>query len=207
MTRLRQEQQMVWGWEDWDQDGPALPHCQDSCPLLSGRETQGEPLSTRVHGDVAKDWREQFRAAIDQLAIVKVDVSKARRIERLEQDLATASRDIALLTQRIAELEEVPESIVVPITTFAPEPFEIIQPLLVLVEPVMGDLEEDCEYLATFVDAEVGASGDTVAEAVSCLKDRVIAKFDMLERMPSTRLGKGPKHQLAVLQSVIRRVV
>ena len=207
MSRLRQEQYVTWGWEHWDQSGPALPHCEASYPLLRGLEIRGEPLSTRVHSDVAEDWREQFRAAIDQLAVAKVEASKASRIERLEQDLAAASRDIIMLKQRIAELEEVPESVVVPITTLAPEPFEMIQPLLVLVEPVVGDLEEDCEYVATFVDAEIGASGDTIAEAVSCLKDRVLAQFDMLERMPRTRLGKGPKRQLAVLESVIRRVV
>ncbi len=207
MTRFTQEQDMVWGLEHWDRSRSVLPHCQASCPLLREQGTRGERLSTAVHSDVPEDWREQFRAAIDQLATAKTGVVEARRFERLEQDLAAASRDISLLAQQIAELEEVPQSIVVPIATFAPEPFEAIQPLLVLVEPVVGDPGEDCEYVATFVDAGVGASGNTIAEAVSFLKDRLLAKLDLLERMPSNRLGKGPKRQLAVLQSVIRRVV
>ena len=110
------------------------------------------------------------------------------------------------LERRIAELEDLPEPIIVPINTFAPEPFEPIRTFFVVVEPVVGEQDEDHEYIATFVDAEIAASGDTVGDAVLCLKDQLLAKFDMLEQMPQTRLGSRLKRQLVVLQSVIRRV-
>jgi len=143
-------------------------------------------------GFVAEDWSEDFRVALQHLEGT-IKQSETSRIDRLEQ--------------RIAQLEELPEPIMVPINTFAPEPFEPVRTFFVIVEPVVIEEDEDCEYLATFVDADIAASGVTIGDAVLCLKDQLLAQFDMLEKMPPARLGDRPKRQLAVLQSLIRRIV
>lgn len=91
-------------------------------------------------------------------------------------------------------------SAVVPITTFAPEPFEARRPLSAVIQPI-GD-----EHLATFFDANINASGETQEEAFANLKDILLATFQMLERMPESRLGPGPRRQRAVLNECIRRV-
>ena len=96
-------------------------------------------------------------------------------------------------------------AIVVPINTFAPEPFAPTRPILVSVEPFVSEEDGELEYIASLTEANIGASGDTVAEAVKNLKDRLIAKFDMLENMPADRLGKMPRRQLEILKSLIRR--
>lgn len=88
---------------------------------------------------------------------------------------------------------------VVPITTFAPEPFEVLRPMSAVIQPI-GD-----EHLATFFDANINASGETQEEAFANLKDVMLGTFQMLERMSESQLGPGPRRQRAVLSECIRR--
>ena len=89
---------------------------------------------------------------------------------------------------------------VVPVTTFAPEPFEIIRPFSVVIQP-NGD-----DFLATFFDANINASGETQEEAFAALKDVLLTTFQLLQRLPETKLGPGPRRQRAVLAAVVRKV-
>lgn len=88
---------------------------------------------------------------------------------------------------------------VVPITTFAPEPFEVLRPMSAVIQPI-GD-----EHLATFFDANINASGETQEEAFANLKDVLLGTFQMLEQMSESQLGPGPKRRRAVLSECIRR--
>ena len=60
-------------------------------------------------------------------------------------------------------------------------------------------------YVASFVDANVNASGETVNDAVDNLKDMMVALLESLGSLPKKRLGKGPARQLAVLRAFIRK--
>ena len=86
----------------------------------------------------------------------------------------------------------------VPITTFAPEPFEVLRPMSAVIQP-LGD-----EHLATFFDANINASGETQEEAFANLKDVLLGTFQMLERMSESQLGPGPRHQRAVFEGLFR---
>ena len=88
---------------------------------------------------------------------------------------------------------------VVPITTFAPEPFEVLRPMSAVIQP-LGE-----EHLATFFDANINASGETQEEAFANLKDVLLGTFQMLERMAESKLGPGPRRQRAVLVECIQR--
>jgi hypothetical protein len=90
-------------------------------------------------------------------------------------------------------------SIVVPITTLAPEPFELLREISVVVQPV------EHGYTATFFDANINSSGDTQEEAVSNLKSLVVEIFSDLESEPAARLGPEPVRQLKVLSMFLRR--
>jgi hypothetical protein len=135
-----------------------------------------------------------------------LDPELAIRILKVELGAAQLRRQNEDLLRRVTDLEDGPQPLLVPINTFAPQPFEPIKQILVVVEPVVDDSGEPCEYVATFPDGYVGASGNTVEEAVSHLKDRMLTKYDMLANMPTEQLGRIPKRQLATLQSIIRRV-
>src|SRR5687767_3158681 len=90
-------------------------------------------------------------------------------------------------------------SIIVPITTLAPEPYELLRDIPVVVQ-ADGD-----SFVATFYDANLSMSGDTEAEAIALLKDSMIALFELFQR--EKKLGKGMAMQRAVLFEVMRKKV
>lgn len=110
------------------------------------------------------------------------------------------------LQHRIEQLEGAETSVVVPINTFAPRPFEAVKQILVAVEPVIDENGEPCEYIASFVDGAISATGDTLEEAVSLLKSRMVTQYNLLAKLPPGQLGKIPQRQLAVLRAVMRRI-
>jgi hypothetical protein len=112
---------------------------------------------------------------------------------------------VTQLRRRIEKLESLPQPLAVPINTFAPKPFEIISPIMVLVEPIVDEDGEPCEYIATFPDGAISVTGDTIEEAVLLLKDRMTAQYSRLTQVSADRLGKIPQQQLEALQAVMRR--
>jgi hypothetical protein len=84
------------------------------------------------------------------------------------------------------------------IATFAPEPYEVLRPIPVLVRP------EGEEFVASFVEANVNASGETQQEAFESLKALVLDVFDSLRSHPAEKLGPEPARRLAVLRDFIR---
>jgi predicted DNA-binding antitoxin AbrB/MazE fold protein len=89
-------------------------------------------------------------------------------------------------------------SVVVPITTLEPEPFELLRTIPVVVQ------ETDDGYLATFFDANVGMTGDTREESVANLKLLLVDAFEELETNES-QLGPQMVRQLAVLRSFMKK--
>lgn len=115
-----------------------------------------------------------------------------------------SANQIALET-RVLELERRfslvghGHSLVVAITTFAPEPYEVLKDIRAVVQP------SDDEFVATFFDANVSAGGCNDVEAVDNLKDLLISRFEFLDTYPPEKLGPGPAKQIAVLREFIRR--
>ncbi len=111
--------------------------------------------------------------------------------------------DFAALQQEVrelrAEVERIQGAIIVPINSFAPEPFDVVGPIQAVVRPV-GD-----GYVASVFDANISASGDTEQDAIDGLKDVMLMALESLESEPAERLGVEAKRQLAVLQASIRR--
>ncbi len=75
----------------------------------------------------------------------------------------------------------------------------MLRDIPVVIQPA-GD-----EYVATFYDANVNASGSTAAAALNNLKDVMLGLFDYLGSQPAGKLGPGPVRQLAVLKEFIRK--
>jgi len=104
-----------------------------------------------------------------------------------------------MLLDARCEALEVARPTVVPIQTLAPFPYRLVKPFEVLVT-FHGD-----HYVASFVDANIGASGDTDVEAVLNLKDMLVSAFEMLAELNDDELGPGPCMQKHVLEEFIRR--
>lgn len=90
-------------------------------------------------------------------------------------------------------------STIVPITTLAPEPLDLVRDISVVVQPV------EHGFTATFFDVNISTSGDTQEEAVSNLKSLIVDIFKDLESEPPERLGPEPTRQLNVLRAFLRR--
>ena len=119
-------------------------------------------------------------------------IDTALRLEQIENKIGTMSA-------KIDALKSANSSIIVPIATFAPEPFEAIKPILAVIE-FNGD-----DYNASFVDANVNASGCNEAEAIDNLKENIMSSFDYLDAQPMEALAKPLRKQIAVLREFIRR--
>lgn len=93
---------------------------------------------------------------------------------------------------------ESPASVVVPITTLDPEPFDLLRSIPVVVQP------SDDGFQATLFDANIGIVGDTKEEAVANLRVLLVNVFEQLER-EEARLGPQMVRQLAVLRSFMKK--
>jgi predicted DNA-binding antitoxin AbrB/MazE fold protein len=91
-------------------------------------------------------------------------------------------------------------SVVVPISTLEPEPFDLLRSIPVVVQPTADG------YLATFFDANIGITGDTKEESVANLRVLLVDVFEELER-EEARLGPQLVRQLAVLRCFVKRRV
>ena len=107
-------------------------------------------------------------------------------------------QEVETLKARVTQLEQ-KQLIRTPITTFAPEPYEIIRPIEVVIEPY-----ED-EYIASFYDANIGTSGDSPEEAFANLKELILDTYDLLLEHDTDALGPEPQRQRAVLSEFVRK--
>jgi hypothetical protein len=91
-----------------------------------------------------------------------------------------------------------PQIYSVSITTFAPEPYELLRPISIVIE---GQPEG---FTASFVEANINASGDTEHEAINMVKDTILMAYERLVPKDDESLGPGPLKQKQILMSLIR---
>jgi predicted RNase H-like HicB family nuclease len=111
-------------------------------------------------------------------------IEQALRLDRLEEG-------VRALSERI-------DPVTIPISTFAPQPYEVLRPIPVLIRP------DGEEFVASFVEANVNASGETQQEAFENVKSLILDAFDSLRSHPPEKLGPEPARRLAVLRDFIR---
>jgi hypothetical protein len=108
------------------------------------------------------------------------------------------AEQVQQLEAKVADLLD-REAFIVPITTFDPEPFDLLKEIKAVVQR-SGD-----DYMASFFDANVNVSGVNEVDAIENLKDMLLSRFDYLDQLPPEKLGPGPARQIAVLRTFIRR--
>jgi len=103
--------------------------------------------------------------------------------------------------QRIErELITLRSSCVAVISTFAPEPYDVLRPIYATLRQSDGE-----EYCASFTDANLHSSGDNEEEAIDNLKSLILDVYDSLTCEKPEDLGPEPVKQLAVLQSFLAK--
>jgi hypothetical protein len=140
---------------------------------------------------VSDRWQENFQEVINAVA----EQLQTKGQTRLE--IVSLSAQIQVLEDRLEKMIG-KSACVVPIQTLSPEPFELTRPLQVMI--CRGATSE---WQASFLDANINASGDNEAEAIENLKDMIVATFEMLQANQE-KLGPFPTKQFAVLQQFLR---
>ena len=92
-----------------------------------------------------------------------------------------------------------PSSIHVAISTFAPEPFEVVEPFDIVIQ------SDDDGYVASFLEANISSAGDTQHEALENLKDLILMIFQDFEGEEDDSLGPAMLRQRMILLGLIRR--
>ncbi len=162
-------------------------------PIAWGEVEQCEFPTTLFppHTFVQADWESAIPGLLH--ALQKTLLARWKEISKIE----VLTREILLMKNRIAKIEaEAP--IIAPIESLSPEPYDIYKPIHTVVRK-QGD-----EYIATFYDANLSASGDTDTEAIYNLKDIIVGTFEILSSHERIDLAPGPARQLDVLESFIR---
>jgi len=168
-------------WEETDDlDEEECPHEFFKSPLTH------EPPEYPMH------WTSALSEAVGKLLEA---VEERRRKHAILQGLEERVQE---LEEKVAEFAS-RDSLIVPITTFAPEPFEVIREIKSVVQV------SDDEFCASFFDANVNAAGCNEAEAIDNLKDLILSRFQFLEAQPPEKLGRALAKQLAVLREFVRR--
>lgn len=140
-----------------------------------------------------QDWMKAFQKVFENLRqTLMTKLSESLIIDSLE-------REVALLKKRISILEET-KPLIIPIETFAPEPYEVLKTFHIVLQ------QHEEEYIATFFDANIGASGETREEAINNLKDIIITNFEILTNHDESQLGPEPLRQLRVLEKFVRKI-
>lgn len=118
-----------------------------------------------------------------------------QRPEALAAQLVVKATQGSRGSYREAPLEAPGASCQMEIHTFAPEPYRVKKPIPVVVRP------HDGVFLASFLDANVNASGETEQEAFEAVKALMLDMLDHLARQ--ARLGPKLAAKLSALREFI----
>jgi hypothetical protein len=89
------------------------------------------------------------------------------------------------------------DAVIVPVLSFAPEPYQPIRDIRAVVEETRGG------FSATLYDANLSMCGETETEAIDGLKGVIIHTYEFLEKQK--KLGPALARQFAVLKSLVSR--
>jgi len=139
--------------------------------------------------ELAWQLNEQFRTAFGY----------TQRAQELCQRLEKIESTLSALVTRLDRNSNPRQSLLIPIQSFAPEPYDVIIPFTVVVTSA------DDGYEAGFFEGNLFASGDTEEEAVRNLKSIMIETYDELGRLGDSKLGPEPLRQKQILARLIRK--
>jgi predicted RNase H-like HicB family nuclease len=138
----------------------------------------------------APDWATRVQLLVERLSF-------KNRLRVLENAITDVSDRLTRIQRQCERTLLTP--LCVPISTFAPEPFEVIRNFSVVVRP------EEESFVATLFDANISSSGETQEEAVENVKDLILMIFQGFEHEDDRELGPAMIRQKHALMSLIRR--
>jgi hypothetical protein len=167
---------------NWD-----APQCENFLTLRVG--AQGR---RRVSSSIHEGWAENVRTGIEELAAMASQKQKHEfRITLLEIVVNELKASVHRLQCSQTKL--------VAINTFAPEPYEVLKPIIVSIISVEGG------FNACWFDANVHSSGENEEEAVSSVKSMILDFVDSFAKESEETLGPESKRQMAVIKQFVQK--
>lgn len=100
------------------------------------------------------------------------------------------------LLRELSNAQQKAPAMTLHINSLQPEPYKLLQPIPVLVQA------RDEEWVASFYDANLHASGDTEQEAFDNLRSLILDVFESLTE-EKAELGVEPARQIAILRTYL----
>lgn len=166
---------------------------EEAKPIPLWETEQCETLTTLFPASffIQAGWENAIPGLLQ--ALQNTLIARWKELSKIE----VLTRELLLMKNRLARIET-KAPINVPIESLSPEPYCIYKTIHAVVR------QQRNEYIATFYDANLSASGDTDTEAIYNLKDIIVGTFEILSSHERTDLAPGPARQLDVLESFIR---
>ena len=158
-------------------------------PNICSRAVIPSDISATVA--ISANWQQLYIAALSN--IKETILPKIQ----LETQVTMVQREIAALKSRCMHLEN-HVSMSCLISTFAPEPYKVLNPIPVVI------VKESESYVASFIDANMSMSGDTEFDAFSNLRDYILDAYESLSELPVDDLGPMPFRQLAIIKEYLK---
>lgn len=181
-----------------DADAPYKAILDFASPIPHGPANVPTDQATDDVLEAGWQWTNIVPGGLLQVGPLTAWAAQDQQSRGLSQQVAVLKQEIDALRKSLDQLAA-PHRLRIPVATLAPEPYEIIRPFEAIVELSEG------EYIGSFFDAGISASGESPMEAFANLKDMVTGVFGLLLDMDGAHLGPEPKRQLDVLREFIRR--
>lgn len=149
-----------------------------------------------LHGSGVNAAIEESRSLEEQL---RAAFGAPQKVSQLCNDVLRLEAKVDLILKKLNELSERQQSILVPIETLTPEPYEVLKPFTAVLT------YEDEGFVASVFDASIFASGDTEEDALANLKATIIDTYERLNELRDDKLGPVPLRQKQILSKVIRK--
>ena len=172
---------------DTEKSGPK-PFSPDAC--YQGFFGQTMMAEEGEYESESSDWTKHAQRLVERLTLD----NRVEHVEKKLEDLSTRLKRTEGFCERAFQ-----KPVCVPVSTFAPEPFEVFREFSIVVQP-----EED-SYVAMLFDANISSSGETQEEAVANLKDLILMIFKGFEDEEDGKLGPAMIRQKHTLLNLIRR--
>jgi len=146
-----------------------------------------------------KGWESLFMELVKEYS---ANFAEVKNIILQESRILNLENEVSGMKEEIGELRTLLSNdlfCVIPINTFAPEHYLLNKEISVLIRNLDG------EYIASFVDANINVSGDTITEAFQDLKNIILDIYDDLSKTPHDKMGSEIKQQWKVLSSFIEK--
>lgn len=145
-----------------------------------------------IPSTIDSDWRQHLSLALSRHALVFLE-----RRQRERTQLTFIAHTLEEVREQLTELTKAP--MLVPLSTLAPEPYILPQPLQIVIREVAPD-----DYVASLFDAGISSSGDTPEEAFANVREVIVFTLDLLAEYDEERLGAEMARKKRVLESLVQ---